>query len=185
MKVFGIGMFKTGTTSLEEALGLLGLNHIKNPNFWQHNFLVRNQMDVLTGQDYDKFSDDENNILKSAMKEYDGFNDHPWMWYFKKAYEEYPNAKYILTVRKDDEALGNSQWNYYLSNNHKIENVPSKKEIIQRYTVHNSKVREFFKDKPNYIEMCFENGDGWSKLCKFLDKPIPIIDFPHANKGKI
>ena len=27
-KVFGIGMFKTGTTSLEDALGLLGMNHI-------------------------------------------------------------------------------------------------------------------------------------------------------------
>ncbi|OAQ78514.1 NAD dependent epimerase/dehydratase [Purpureocillium lilacinum] len=24
-------------------------------------------------------------------------------------------------------------------------------------------------------------GDGWEPLCKFLDKPVPDMDFPHAN----
>lgn len=24
-------------------------------------------------------------------------------------------------------------------------------------------------------------GDGWEPLCKFLDKPIPDVEFPHAN----
>ena len=24
--------------------------------------------------------------------------------------------------------------------------------------------------------------DGWEKLCNFLEKPIPSVDFPHANK---
>lgn len=24
-------------------------------------------------------------------------------------------------------------------------------------------------------------GDGWEPLCKFLGKPIPDVEFPHAN----
>ena len=28
-------------------------------------------------------------------------------------------------------------------------------------------------------------GDGWESLCAFLDKPVPKMDFPHANaQGK-
>jgi hypothetical protein len=27
-------------------------------------------------------------------------------------------------------------------------------------------------------------GDGWEKLCNFLDKPIPQIPYPHKNIGK-
>jgi hypothetical protein len=29
------------------------------------------------------------------------------------------------------------------------------------------------------LEWCVE--DGWAPLCKFLDKPVPDIEFPHAN----
>ena len=31
------------------------------------------------------------------------------------------------------------------------------------------------------IDIC--NGDGWSKLCDFLKKPIPSIGFPNVNKS--
>jgi hypothetical protein len=24
-------------------------------------------------------------------------------------------------------------------------------------------------------------GDGWEPLCKFLGKPVPNVEFPHAN----
>jgi hypothetical protein len=30
-----------------------------------------------------------------------------------------------------------------------------------------------------------DDGDGWEKLCKFLNKPIPDMEFPHENKSKI
>ena len=36
----------------------------------------------------------------------------------------------------------------------------------------------------NYLNMNIcDNGDGWEKLCKFLDKEIPDVDFPHKNKS--
>jgi len=32
--------------------------------------------------------------------------------------------------------------------------------------------------------MDITKGDGWDKLCKFLEKPKPDVSFPHKNKGR-
>ena len=32
--------------------------------------------------------------------------------------------------------------------------------------------------------MNFEKGDGWNKLCKFLNVPEPDIPFPHVFSAK-
>ena len=61
--------------------------------------------------------------------------------------------------------------------------MPDDSEFIHRYETHNAIVREFFKNKNNYIELCWENGDDWNKLCKFLNIEIPSLPFPHANRG--
>ena len=35
--------------------------------------------------------------------------------------------------------------------------------------------------KDKLLEYSLE--DGWGPLCKFLDVPVPDIEFPHKNKG--
>ena len=37
----------------------------------------------------------------------------------------------------------------------------------------------------NYLEMNITQGDGWDKLCPYLDKDIPDTIFPHSNKGSL
>jgi hypothetical protein len=32
------------------------------------------------------------------------------------------------------------------------------------------------------LEVCFEQGDGWEKLCPFLEKPVPEESFPWLNR---
>ncbi len=59
-----------------------------------------------------------------------------------------------------------------------------KNEYIAKYNQHNEEVRKYFKGKDNFIELCFENGDGWEKLCAFLGKDIPNTPFPNLNKAK-
>jgi hypothetical protein len=187
MKIFGIGMFKTGTTSLEHALKILGFNHINNTEFFDGNsfgFLYRNVKDIVCEYDYESFCDNENNKIKKATELFDAFGDHPWMWCYKKAFDLYPNAKYILTKRKNEESLGNSDWEFWLTNGTKKEDIPPREEFIYRYKTHNDGVRKFFDGHSNFVELCFDNGDGWSELCGFLDMAIPSVDFPHSNKGK-
>ncbi|MCJ1310256.1 hypothetical protein MMC25_003918 [Agyrium rufum] len=48
------------------------------------------------------------------------------------------------------------------------------------YEAHNAHVW-FLSSEGNLLE--FRVQDGWEPLCKFLDKPVPQIPFPHANKG--
>ena len=57
---------------------------------------------------------------------------------------------------------------------------------IQEYDEHNKQVIAYFKDKPSQLlVMNITEGDGWEKLCKFLNKPIPNKAFPHKNKAPI
>jgi hypothetical protein len=33
------------------------------------------------------------------------------------------------------------------------------------------------------LELCWENGDGFEKLCNFLNFDVPSVSIPHANKA--
>jgi hypothetical protein len=56
---------------------------------------------------------------------------------------------------------------------------------IDRFNRHNKEVLQYFKDRSHdLLVMELSKGDGWGKLCLFLDEPIPSISFPHANKSQ-
>jgi|TARA_S200002703_G_scaffold159186_1_gene171790 hypothetical protein len=189
MKVFGLGMFKTGTTTLEQCLRLLDMKHVDLDTDYVYfngdaqGYLRRNVEDIVVDYDYDNFTTEELAIMQRVTENYEGFSDHPWMWTFKECYKMYPDAKFVLTVRKDSETLANSDRNFFLMHGATEEDLPDASEFIHRYETHNAAVREFFKDKDNYIELCWETGDGWKELCDFLGVEVPNIPFPHANKG--
>jgi hypothetical protein len=45
-------------------------------------------------------------------------------------------------------------------------------------------VIDYFADKPDkLLVICWENKDGWNKLCDFLNKSVPKVPFPHLNKS--
>lgn len=55
---------------------------------------------------------------------------------------------------------------------------------IETYQKHNNEVQEYFADRPNdLLVVNWEAGDGWDKLCNFLNKPLRSEPFPHANKS--
>ena len=57
-----------------------------------------------------------------------------------------------------------------------------KEALIQKYNQIKD-IRNFFSDKPDqFLEMNICNGDGWDKLCKFLNLQKPNTKFPHYNK---
>mgnify|MGYP006439041379 CR=1 FL=1 len=74
-KIFCIGYFKTGTTSIEESLNILGYNvcrgHWKNP---YTQYLL-----ALGG------NDDVNRIMR-VTKQFDAFADTPW--FLPNVYQE-------------------------------------------------------------------------------------------------
>jgi hypothetical protein len=56
----------------------------------------------------------------------------------------------------------------------------SREKLLQGYVGHYSHIRDVVP-RENLLE--WEPKDGWEPLCKFLNKPVPEIPFPYANKG--
>ena len=42
-------------------------------------------------------------------------------------------------------------------------------------------IEEVRRTIPEERLLVYQVGDGWEPLCKFLGRPVPDRDFPHAN----
>jgi hypothetical protein len=170
-KVFGIGMSKTGTTTLEYCFKKLGLLphagfHLKFTN----NLLKKNQL---------------NKIIRYANK-YKSFQNDPWYHLYKELDMAFPDSKFILTVRKDSIKHALSSWNHGVKNGER-NGEPDKQYINDKtsiYENHNLAVQKYFQERTDdLLIICWDNGDGWEKLCNFLELPVPDEDLPHLNKA--
>ena len=116
--------------------------------------------------------------------------------------DEYPSAKFISLTRNLDDYVEsvlkhkirdlengvNDSWNWLgIGDKKSYKNYPQyQKEWVKGRAEfkHSSNIRLLNKKKINYLDMNIcDNNDGWEKLCKFLDRPIPNKDFPHLNKS--
>lgn len=173
-KVFCIGFHKTGTTSLAVALQTLGYR--------------------VTGPNRTEDPDIATNVYRMAydlVEKYDAFQDNPWPILYKNLDRRYPGSKFIFTLRSTQSWITSQvkhfgrretpmrQWIYGVG-------CPEGNEAIYTrvYDEHNQGVLEHFRGRPSdLLVMDLAKGDGWEKLCPFLDKPVPDIPFPHANKA--
>lgn len=171
-KVFGVGYHKTGTTSLANALYTLGFN--------------------VTGYFGTRDADVARGIYELAYvlaDRFDAAQDMPWPALFKELDRRYPDSKFILTIRQEEQwiksvvrhfkrhSISTHQWVYGVKTAQGNEEV-----YLSRYREHNRAVLDYFKDRPNdLLVMDITNGDGWEKLCPFLDLDIPPFEFPMQN----
>jgi hypothetical protein len=177
-KVFCIGFHKTGTTSLEKALELLGYR-VTGPNGTKDPDIAEKVYDMA----------DE------LVAKYDAFQDNPWPVLYREMDEKYPGSKFILTMRSPESWISSQVRDFGLRE------TPMRRWIygddagcpegnediyVARYERHNREVLEYFKDRPDdLLILDLPKGDGWPELCTFLDEPIPEKPFPHANKASV
>jgi len=175
--IFGIGFQKTGTSSLAAALRHLGYR--VSGGF--------GTMDPNIAENVYKHA-----FAKVDREGFDAFQDHPWPLLYRELDERYRGSKFILTLRPP------SDWIVSVVNHFRMNSAPMREWVygkgypvgnediyIQRYTQHNEEVFEYFKDRPgDLLPLWLTEGEGWEKLCPFLDKEIPSIPFPHVNKGR-
>ncbi len=174
-KVFGIGFHKTATTSLARALTTLGYN-VTGPNCVTDPNISRNALQ----------------IAYELAKKYDAFQDNPWPIIFKEMGQRYPESKFILTLRPTEKWINSQvahfgrdttpmrEWIYGVGCPQGNEDI-----YIERYEKHNAGVLDYFKDRPDdLLVLKITEGEGWEKLCPFLNKEIPDIAFPNINKAK-
>jgi len=173
-KVFCIGFHKTGTTSLAVALRKLGYR--------------------VTGPNGTKDPNIEKNVMPMAYdlaEKFDAFQDNPWPIIFKELDKRFPNSKFILTLRNPQSWIKSQvrhfgrretpmrKWIYGVGCPEGNEDI-----YIKRFEKHNNEVMDYFRDRPqDLLVLDLTKGDGWEKLCNFLETDIPDIPFPHANKA--
>ena len=179
-KVFGIGLNKTGTTSLKLAFERLGFRHLsRKPRLFK----------LWKNRDFEAIFD--------FIEAYDTFEDWPWPLMVPELLERYGDrAKFVLTRRRSGPVWVESLKKHAERTN--PQNNPRKaifghafphgreREHILFYDWHLLRTREAFADaglEHRLIELCFEEGDGWAELCGFLGKPVPDRAFPRANRA--
>jgi hypothetical protein len=185
-KVFCIGLGKTGTTSIGDALQLLGAKRLT----WGRPLSAK-LMRAVAHHDFQSLFD--------TAYQHDALEDFPWPLVYRELDEHFPHAKFILTVRKDPAAwlsaltwqtVGKSRrrlaaYKQIYGHHYPHENAQA---FLDRYTSHNEQVTRYFTEKypagGKLLELCFERGDGWSELCPFLGLPAPDVPFPHSNRRR-
>ena len=169
-KIFCIGEVKTGTTSLFHALKILG---IRTARLFKISRFVR-----ITQEEYI-------NLIKKYR--YDAYVDFPMGVdvLYKKLDNAFPGSKFILTLR-DEKAFKKSFFNYYKNSQwYELTYPENLDELIKKIKKRNEEIIKYFeKRKDQLLVINITDGDGWEKLCPFLNKPIPSKPFPHRNIGK-
>jgi hypothetical protein len=185
-KVFGIGFYKTGTTSLYEALRLLGYRTINGDT--PGSYPGADDGQALIKQI------DAGNYQLPTFEQFDAFTDNPYFRIWRQVYDLYPDAKYILTVR-DDQAWIDSCVKFYRNRRlrpmrvwmfgkhaNPAQDDASRQAWLDAYREHNAEVRQHFRARPQqFFEFDPTQVTDWGPLCAFLGAPIPDRPWPHAN----
>lgn len=182
MKIFGIGLSRTGTKSLTSALEILGFKISHYPCD------KKTYKELTTGQ-----------YNLSILKKYDGMTDITASPFFPHLDSLFPGSKFILTLR-EKEAWLKSMQSYYSSKplpnilpdllyERKIRRFLraavygsytfNRERMAYVYDAHLKNVRQYFKKKEKQLlEIHITAGEGWEKLCPFLERPVPPNPFP-------
>ena len=181
MKIFGIGLSKTGTTSLAHALEILG-------------YATQDNMGITRYA-----PDDISSIDISEIESHDAFTDTPIPTFYKQLDERFQGAKFILTVRDLDGWLKSCKKQFTrksADNQTDAHNqlftdlygtaVFDEDKFRAGYEKFVNDVYIYFMDRPqDLLVMDVTAGDGWEKLCPFLGKSFPEVPFPKANVTQI
>lgn len=186
-KVFGLGLSRTGTQSLTDALQVLGYNVVHYPQ------------DEGT---YEALAAGRYNL--GILDTYDGVTDITAAPFFAQFDREYPGSKFILTVRDTENWLRSCETHWAKDPNLRRradDEVRTRLRLLLRaavygsydfsaerfrwvYQQHVSNVLDYFKDRPeDLLVLDVSGGEGYEKLAPFLGRPVPAEPFPQKNRG--
>ncbi len=180
LSILGVGLSRTGTKSLAMALTDLGFNTLH----WAPDRLS----DVIMGE--------TNDPSFARYDDVDAVVDIPAAYFYREIAAAYPGIRAILTTRPVDLWSRSIGAHYdglpkWLSGRSLEEAVELQKAVYgsdktnrflyrKRYLEHNESVQRFFAPNRLLVFDVFA-GDGWLKLCQFLDKPVPSKPFPQVK----
>lgn len=171
--IVGVGLHKTGTTSLGVALDTLGY--------------------VVAGHRADLVPSLQRGALGPALtvaRSVDAVQDTPWPMLFAELDDAVPGARFILTYRDPRAWIGSvlkhfggtttpmREWIYGAG-------YGDPQRSLDTYVGHLQHVRDYFHQRPqDLLELDMDAEPRWEELCAFLHHPVPAVPFPHQNKAQ-
>ncbi len=211
-RVFGIGLYKTGVTSLASAFEKLGYS----PPCPPCDEAVA-QLRPFQDPEYlspDAWTATENLFrLHAYSTHHKAGADYPWMWAFPWVHAVFPDTKFVLTVRSCASTLSSAgtmwvrNWVPRQSRAHEglsrrehaqwVRNVACGQTLLPQYERHLQRVLHFFSGRPerlkNLLVLNYAEARPWERLCRFLEVPFAIcakaaggdpanVSFTHSNR---
>ena len=98
--------------------------------------------------------------------------------------EFYPESLFVYTARDFNSWIRSCKRHkkYYVSGWNPFWEQEENWEEIKKNKDKEIELLNTQTNKLLIVNIC--NGDGWSKLCDFLKKPAPRVEFPNVNKSK-
>ena len=201
-KVFGIGMGKTGTTSLEKAFIELGFRVGPQAMFERH-------FDTWAAADYSTFVAD--------IERFEAFQDVPFCLprAYRLLHDQFPRAKFVLTVRDSPEQWYNSLCRFHSKVFGREGALPTEADLaaatyvspgwafrvaqvygtppgqpydrttlLRVYETHIRETLSFFASREkSLLVLNVAEPDAFSRLAAFLARPTASRPFPHLNRS--
>jgi hypothetical protein len=187
-KIFALGLSRTGTSSLNEALRVLGHRAVHFPD------------DAATQTEITNFLARRTPELRlSLLTSMDALSDTPICATYQALDRAYPGSRFILTVRDKESWLESCHqyWRgpllryldgptgaYIRRINAAVYGVEDydRMSFSSVYDAHIAGVLDYFSARPDdLLVMRICNGDGWEPLCRFLATAPPQSAFPRLN----
>jgi hypothetical protein len=166
-KIWGIGLSRTGTTSLSKVLTFAGLNVLHYPNDQQIFWGINNGGCDIT--------------VAAAYKKID---------------EHFPDSKFVYTYRDKEDWVSSivpylerkRNWNQspkQISIRKELygDPFPNEEQARKAWARHDADVRKYFENRPDdLLILDILGGDKPKKLWDFLGLENPPSEFPHENR---
>jgi hypothetical protein len=202
-KIFHIGLNRTGSRSLVKALYTLGIPAIhynESMDYYdpsvEDNDWIRTKKRLFDKKEFEMILSLGRNPLKELGldTQFDAFFDYPFLTqeFLKKIPTLYSNSLFIY-LQVEFEDYWKSRVNRYKIQNGKGWDFDEYKNFDDFLDSKNT-FKTIFDDtigftekiilnnkKENVLIMNIITGDGWDKLCKFLNMDIPNKSFPHIG----
>lgn len=168
-KVFGVGLSRTGTVSLTAALVALGYRAKHFPK----------ALEVVL-----------------YAERYDALTDTPVCQYVETLDRLHPGAKFVLTVRDEEGWLDSCRrhwagrkpttpgWRWNRRAVYGIETFDPT-VFLRVYREHTERITRYFAGRPGkFLVLNICGGEGYERLCPFLNLPARDEPFPRRNVGE-
>lgn len=187
LKIVGAGLGRTGTMSMKRALEQLGFGpchhmvevfaHPESVPLWVAAAESRPDWDLI-------------------FKDYQSMVDYPGARYWRELADHFSDAKVLLTVRDPDSWFESTQATIFAPGGPTANPPPQMKAFFTAITgdfgesIHDRAFMvDYFRRHNAEVEaaispdrlLVYNAGEGWDRLCAFLDAPVPDTLFPSEN----